>query len=354
MIRRPTRSTRTDTLFPYTTLFRSDVAVRQGGRGDDRRVGDLDAVVHGVLFLQPAQDRDRVLHARLADEHLLEAALERGILFDVLAVLVERGRADAVQLAAGQCRFQHVARIHRAFRLAGADHRVQLVDEQDDLALVLGQVVEHRLEPLLELAAELGAGDQRAHVQRQHALAAQALRHLVVDDALRQAFDDGLWPCGCAGGAVCAMRWARASAIAVLPTPGSAIMTGLCLVRRCSTWMVRRIASSRPITGSSWPISLRAVRSMVYFSSAWRACSAFSSWTFSPPRMLSIAVSSRALSAPAALSARPASPLSSSAASTNSSDAMNASPRCCASLSVTLSRRDRSLPTEICPSCPDT
>src|SRR3546814_3100368 len=31
MIRRPPRSTRTDTLFPYTTLFRSTTA-RQGGR----------------------------------------------------------------------------------------------------------------------------------------------------------------------------------------------------------------------------------------------------------------------------------------------------------------------------------
>src|SRR3546814_4064582 len=36
MIRRPPRSTRTDTLFPYTTLFRSD---RSGaGRLDDRQV----------------------------------------------------------------------------------------------------------------------------------------------------------------------------------------------------------------------------------------------------------------------------------------------------------------------------
>src|SRR3546814_11028081 len=33
MIRRPPRSTRTDTLFPYTTLFRSDPC-RQGGFGD--------------------------------------------------------------------------------------------------------------------------------------------------------------------------------------------------------------------------------------------------------------------------------------------------------------------------------
>src|SRR3546814_13407745 len=35
MIRRPPRSTRTDTLFPYTTLFRSGPA--QGERGAERR-----------------------------------------------------------------------------------------------------------------------------------------------------------------------------------------------------------------------------------------------------------------------------------------------------------------------------
>ena len=93
---------------------------------------------------------------------------------------------------------------------------------------------------------------------------------------------------------------------------------------------------------------------MVYFSSAWRCSSAFSDCTFSPPRMFSIAASMRLLSAPAAFSAAPSSPLSSSAASTNSSLAMKASPRCCASLSVTLSRRLRSLPTLRLPSCPVT
>ena len=41
--------------------------------------------------------------------------------------------------------------------------------------------------------------------------------------------------------------------MAVLPTPGSPISTGLFLVRRASTWMVRRISSSRPMTGSSLP-----------------------------------------------------------------------------------------------------
>ena len=64
--------------------------------------------------------------------HRLEAALERGVLFDVLAVFVERRGADAVQLAASQHRLQQVAGVGRTFGLAGADDVVELVDEQDD------------------------------------------------------------------------------------------------------------------------------------------------------------------------------------------------------------------------------
>ena len=38
--------------------------------------------------------------------------------------------------------------------------------------LAVGHFLEHRLEPLLELAAVLGAGDQRAHVERDDPLVA--------------------------------------------------------------------------------------------------------------------------------------------------------------------------------------
>ena len=167
-----------------------DVAVRERGRGHDRGIGDLDLVVDRIALLQAAQDRDRVLDRGLVDQHRLETTLERGVLLDVLAILVERGRADAVQLAARERGLQHVARVHGALGLAGADHGVQLVDEEDDAAFLLGEVVEHSLEPLLELAAELRARDQRAHVERENALVAQALGHLAVDDALCKTLDD--------------------------------------------------------------------------------------------------------------------------------------------------------------------
>src|SRR3546814_2201307 len=49
MIRRPPRSTRTDTLFPYTTLFRS------GGSGDGSRSADEMRALE-ILDLEPDAD----------------------------------------------------------------------------------------------------------------------------------------------------------------------------------------------------------------------------------------------------------------------------------------------------------
>jgi hypothetical protein len=68
---------------------------------------------------------------------------------------------------------------------------LDLVDEEDDAALVLRHLLEHGLEPLFEFAAVLGAGQQARHVQHQHPLVAQGLGYLAVDDALGQALDDG-------------------------------------------------------------------------------------------------------------------------------------------------------------------
>ena len=64
------------------------------------------------------------------------------------------------------------------------------------------------------------------------------------------------------------IRWANPSTMAVLPTPGSPISTGLFLVRRERIWMVRRISSSLPITGSSFPSRASWVKSRPYFSKA--------------------------------------------------------------------------------------
>ena len=95
-----------------------------------------------------------------------------------------------MQLAARQRRLEQIAGVHRAFGFPGADQRVHLVDEQDDVARGLADLVEHALQPLLELAAIFRAGDQRAHVEREQALVLDAVGHVAVGDAQREALGD--------------------------------------------------------------------------------------------------------------------------------------------------------------------
>ena len=133
-----------------------------GGR--ERVVADLDPVVVLVARAQPLQDRDRVLLRGLVHVHGGEAPFEGGVLLDA-PVLVERGRADGVQLAPRQRGLHQVAGVDGALGCARAHHRVQLVDEEDDAAVALPDLLHDRLQALLELPPELGSGQQRPHVE---------------------------------------------------------------------------------------------------------------------------------------------------------------------------------------------
>ena len=112
--------------------------------------------------------------------------------------------------------------------------------------------------------------------------------------------------CSESGTSPSTIRWARPSTIAVLPTPGSPISTGLFFVRRARTWMTRRISSSRPITGSSLPSRASAVRSRPYFSSAWYLSSGFWSVTRCGPRTCSTTSCELGAGRPASRRASPA------------------------------------------------
>src|SRR3546814_1953654 len=93
MIRRPPRSTRTDTLFPYTTLFRSDLAAEQ------HRQAGLEALLLQPLAVAPGDLADR----RSDDAGRLENG---GRLHQVVALAVLSREAIAQQgdhgLAEGQ------------------------------------------------------------------------------------------------------------------------------------------------------------------------------------------------------------------------------------------------------------
>src|SRR5690606_32172163 len=166
-----------------------DVAVGEVRRGDEGGVGDGHLVVRLVAVAQALEDLDRVRDRGLVDLDRLEAALERGVLFDVLAVLLEGGRTDRLQFAAGQHGLEDAGGVDRALGGTGPDEGVDLVDEQDDVAAG-ADLLEHLLQALLEVAAVAGARDQGAEVEGVELLVLQRLRDVAGDDRLGQALDD--------------------------------------------------------------------------------------------------------------------------------------------------------------------
>ena len=133
-----------------------DVAVRQLSSRHDRWVGDFHAVVNFVAFLQSAQNGDGGLDAGFAHNDFLKTPLQGSVFFDELAVFIQGGSAHAMQLTTGQGRLEHVAGVHRAFGLARTHHGVQFINEHNVLALILGQLLEHRLQALFKFAPEFG------------------------------------------------------------------------------------------------------------------------------------------------------------------------------------------------------
>jgi len=149
-------------------------------------------MVRLVPVPQPPQDGERVVDGRLGDQDGLEPASQRGIPLDVLPVLAERGCADDVQLAAGEGRFDHIGSVHAALGAsAGADDRVQLVNEDDELVTVLADLVDDPAQALLEVTAVASASDHARQLELNDPLARQRLRDFLVHDALRDSLDDG-------------------------------------------------------------------------------------------------------------------------------------------------------------------
>src|SRR5664280_1229230 len=144
-----------------------DVACRQLGRHDQGPIRNAHTVVRLVPLLEAAQDSDRVLDRRLADHDRLEPPLEGSILLDDLAILVDCRRANRPQLTPRERRLQHIGGVHRPLGSARANDGVQFVDEHNDAAVARRDGLEHGLQSVLELAAELGARDHRTQVERE-------------------------------------------------------------------------------------------------------------------------------------------------------------------------------------------
>ena len=147
-------------------------------------------MVNLITFAQTSQNADGIRHGRLADHYWLESALERCILLDVLSILVQSGGTNSMEFTTGKHRLQHIAGIHRALSCTCTNNGVELIDKQNDLAIGRCDLGQNGLESFLELAAELGSGDERAEIQRDDALVLQILGHISADNSLGESFGD--------------------------------------------------------------------------------------------------------------------------------------------------------------------
>ena len=160
-----------------------DVPVSHLSRSDQCLIGDGDPVVRLVAVAKPAQDIDGVRDGRLRYLNRLEAPLQRGVLLHVLPILVQRGRADGLQLTARQHRLEDAGGVDSALGSAGADESVDLVDEQHNVAAGL-DLLQHLLQALLEIAAITAASNQRTKVEGVNLLIPECFGNVATDDGL--------------------------------------------------------------------------------------------------------------------------------------------------------------------------
>ena len=106
----------------------------------------------------------------------------------MFSILIQRGRADATQLAPRKCGLEQIRSIGCTFGCSCPDHRVQFVDEQHHPSGSIGDFAQDRFEPLFELASKFGSCDQSTHVQCYHAMTSQRLRDIVLNDAQCKSF----------------------------------------------------------------------------------------------------------------------------------------------------------------------
>ena len=167
-----------------------DIPHRQAHGGLNGLVSDGQLVVRLVLIPQALEDLNGRFGGGLAHGHRLEPALQGGVLLNVLAVFVEGGGAYHADLASGQGGLEDVGGIHGALGRACAHDGVQLIDEEDYVAVLL-HLVDGFFDALLKFATVLGAGHHAGQIQRQDLLVQQLLGHVRSGNALGQALGNG-------------------------------------------------------------------------------------------------------------------------------------------------------------------
>ena len=167
-----------------------DVAIAEGGRGFKGLIGDAQAVMLLVALTQSSQDFDGFFDRRFTNIDGLETSFQGGIPLNVLAVLIQCGGSNALQLTSGESRFEDVGGINGTFCRTSTNQCVHFVDHKDHVARSF-DLLHDFFEAFLKFAPVFGAGHQKTDVKGENTLVFQDVGNITLLDALSQTFGYG-------------------------------------------------------------------------------------------------------------------------------------------------------------------
>ena len=122
----------------------------------DACLNRLRLIFHLMMVFVPAfyviENLHRLFRCRRFHQYFLESAFESTVFFNILAVFVKSGGADALQLAACKSWLEHVGSVERAVGVTSANNIMNLINENDDIRIFL-QLIENRLHTFLKLSS---------------------------------------------------------------------------------------------------------------------------------------------------------------------------------------------------------
>ena len=167
-----------------------NIPVGQVHRGANSVVGNLHPVMGFVTIPQAHEDFHGFLPGGFPHVHRLEPALQGGVLFNVLMVFVQGGRAHALNFAPGQHGLEDIGRVNGPFGSARAYDGVQFVDKENHVPR-LADFAHGVFQPLLEFAPVFGPRQHAGQIQRNHPLVPKYFGNVSLDNQLGQTFHNG-------------------------------------------------------------------------------------------------------------------------------------------------------------------
>ena len=140
-----------------------------------------------VFITKPHEYLHGLLRRRGIDSHRLEPAFQSGVLLNIFAVFVKRGRAYGLHFSSGQHGLNYISCVYSAFGSPCAHQSMHFVYKQYYVARFF-QLVYSPLKPLFKFTAVFCARQHACKIQSYKTLVFKVFRHAALNYFLSEPF----------------------------------------------------------------------------------------------------------------------------------------------------------------------